>query len=125
VWLSGTYLQGNGNKELIRQRWSSRLSTLQKEIEVFGRCLKVHLIAVPPSEDVKNMVKYARLCRKADRKDLAYKIQANTMQSEGCDPLDLSVIVGQSLGSSRIIGSDMFRHRQRMSIRVSHSNVVD
>lgn len=57
---------------------------------------QVHWLAVSPVEDIKNTVKYARICRKAGKRDLAIKIQALAMNSDNGDPLNLTVVVSTS-----------------------------
>jgi hypothetical protein len=39
------------------------------------------------------MTKYARLCRKAGRNDLAHKVLASTIATPEADPLNLHIVV--------------------------------
>lgn len=101
-------------RSLIKERWSIRLNNLQKEQEVMQRCLRVQSLAIPPAEHVRSMTKYTRLCRKAGRKDLAFKVQQQVLGGQGADPLDVSVIVGCLLlraGSRESVYADASRYR--------------
>jgi hypothetical protein len=55
--------------------------------------LQIHSLAIPPSENAKAMTKYARICRKAGRNDLAYKVLASTMAVGSADPLNFGAVV--------------------------------
>lgn len=54
---------------------------------------QIHSLAIPPAENAKAMTKYARLCRKNGRKDLAYKVLVSTIGTQGVEPLNLRVMV--------------------------------
>ena len=86
---SGTYKHDRSQRDLIRERWSARLNTVQKENEVFQRYLAVHRLAVDPTDDVAAYVKFARTCRKNGRNDMAFNAQRIAMGSMSADPLDV------------------------------------
>lgn len=99
---SGKYREDPSCRPIIRERWTNRLATVQKEPGIWQRCLKVHSLAMPPQMDVTDRVKYSRICRKAGRKDLAHKMIVRCMSGLQSDPLDLSYIVSRTLLIVRI-----------------------
>ncbi|KAK4993720.1 phosphatidylinositol kinase-related protein kinase tor1 [Elasticomyces elasticus] len=71
-----TYKQ-NGNdpekQERMRQTWTKRLKGCQRNVEVWQRMLKVRALVVTAQEDMEMHIKFASICRKAQRSGLAEK----------------------------------------------------
>ena len=57
----------------IRNTWAKRLSGCQRYVDVWQRILRVRLLVVSPQEDQAMWVKFANLCRKSGRANLAHK----------------------------------------------------
>lgn len=55
--------------------------------------VQIHSLAIPPAENAKAMTKYARICRKSGRNDLAYKVLSSTMAVGSADPLNFEAVV--------------------------------
>lgn len=53
---------------------------------------QVHSLVLAPAQDVATYVKYARICRKAGRRDIAFKAQAMTMNDGTNNPLDFTIV---------------------------------
>lgn len=62
---------------------------------------QIHSLAIPPAENAKAMTKYARLCRKSGRNDLAFKVLASAMTGSA-DPLNFSVVVRQVVAGTAV-----------------------
>lgn len=86
---SATFRAHRSQRDLIRDRWTTRLDLVQKENEVFQRYLAVHRLAIEPHEDVAAYVKFARTCRKNGRNDMAFNAQRAAMGPANADPLDV------------------------------------
>lgn len=56
-----------------RATWMKRLSGCQRNVEVWQRILKVRSLVVSPQEDETMWIKFANLCRKSGRYNLAQK----------------------------------------------------
>lgn len=78
---------------MIKELWSKRLSLLQKDDDILSRCLNTHSLVLSPSENVRDMVEYARILRKAGRKELAFKVQSSVCSVSDGDLLLLNKIV--------------------------------
>jgi len=57
----------------VRSTWMKRLSGCQRNVEVWQRILKVRSLVVSPQEDETMWIKFANLCRKSNRFNLAHK----------------------------------------------------
>ena len=65
---------GNHNpqqQEALRSTWTKRLSGCQKNVEVWQRMLKVRSLVLSPRQNIDMWIKFANLCRKSGRKNLA------------------------------------------------------
>ncbi|KAL2355347.1 TOR1 phosphatidylinositol 3-kinase [Cryomyces antarcticus] len=71
-----TYKQNQSNpdkQESMRRTWTKRLLGNQRNVEVWQRMLKVRALVISPRENMDMWIKFANLCRKAQRNGLAEK----------------------------------------------------
>ncbi|GAB7363647.1 hypothetical protein MBLNU230_g4217t1 [Neophaeotheca triangularis] len=71
-----TYKQHNNDaekQERMRDMWTKRLKGCQRNVEVWGRMLKVRALVITPQENPDMYIKFASICRKAQRGGLAEK----------------------------------------------------
>ena len=54
-------------RPIIRQIWWERLSGCQRVVEDWQKIIQVRTLVISPQEDVHTWLKYASLCRKANR----------------------------------------------------------
>lgn len=57
----------------MRETWTKRLKGCQRNVEVWQRMLKVRALVITPQENVEMYIKFASICRKAQRIGLAEK----------------------------------------------------
>ncbi|CAG8550536.1 9156_t:CDS:10, partial [Ambispora leptoticha] len=57
----------------IRKTWMTRLKGCQRNVEVWQRILKVRTLVISPKENMEMWIKFANLCRKSNRLELAEK----------------------------------------------------
>ncbi len=60
-------------QETQRKTWMKRLKGCQPDVEVWQRILQVRTLVLSPVEASDMWIKFANLCRKSDRLDLARK----------------------------------------------------
>ncbi|GHJ88255.1 hypothetical protein NliqN6_4657 [Naganishia liquefaciens] len=60
-------------QETLRKTWMKRLKGCQPDVEVWQRILQVRTLVLNPMEATDMWIKFANLCRKSDRLDLACK----------------------------------------------------
>ncbi|KZT51925.1 phosphatidylinositol 3-kinase [Calocera cornea HHB12733] len=60
-------------KGSMRATWTRRLRGCQPDVEVWQRILQVRSLVLTPADDVHTWVKFANLCRKSDRMQIAEK----------------------------------------------------
>lgn len=60
-------------QEHMRETWTKRLLGCQRNVEVWQRMLKVRALVITPQENVEMYIKFASICRKAQRIGLAEK----------------------------------------------------
>ncbi|KAG9962099.1 TOR1 phosphatidylinositol 3-kinase, partial [Aureobasidium melanogenum] len=60
-------------QERMRLTWTKRLKGCQKNVEVWQRMLKVRALVISPPENAEMYIKFASICRKAQRNGLAEK----------------------------------------------------
>ncbi|KAK5135249.1 hypothetical protein LTR08_005499 [Meristemomyces frigidus] len=60
-------------QEHMRETWTKRLKGCQRNVEVWQRMLKVRALVITPQENVEMYIKFASICRKAQRIGLAEK----------------------------------------------------
>ena len=71
-----TYKQNSSDpekQERMRQTWTKRLRGCQRNVEVWQRMLKVRALVITPQENIEMYIKFASICRKAQRGGLAEK----------------------------------------------------
>lgn len=67
----------------MRQTWTKRLKGCQRNVEVWGRMLKVRALVITPQENIDMYIKFASICRKAQRGGLAEKSLNSLLGSSG------------------------------------------
>ncbi|KAH9825549.1 TOR1 phosphatidylinositol 3-kinase [Teratosphaeria destructans] len=60
-------------QERMRETWTKRLRGCQRNVEVWQRMLKVRALVITPQENIEMYIKFASICRKAQRTGLAEK----------------------------------------------------
>ncbi|KZV98444.1 phosphatidylinositol 3-kinase [Exidia glandulosa HHB12029] len=77
-------------QHLLRQTWMKRLRGSQPDIEVWQRLLHVRSLVLSPQDAADMWIKFANLCRKSQRLELAEKVLISLggreEQSERADP---------------------------------------
>ncbi|KAF2487814.1 TOR1 phosphatidylinositol 3-kinase [Neohortaea acidophila] len=71
-----TYKQHAGDQEKqerMRHTWTKRLLGCQRSVDVWQRMLKVRALVITPPENSDMYIKFAAICRKAERNGLAEK----------------------------------------------------
>lgn len=71
-------------QELQRRTWMKRLKACQPDVEVWQRILQLRTLVLTPIEATDMWIKFANLCRKSDRLDLACKT-LNSLLPSGND----------------------------------------
>ena len=84
---------------ILQPAWQHRLSLAQANVEVWLRVLKVRSLIFPPSADEALWIKFAGMCRKNSRPQMAQKILSKLL-GEG---VELSLGMGKIKG-----GADRF-----------------
>lgn len=70
-------------QERMRHTWSKRLKGCQRNVEVWQRMLKVRALVITPTENMEMYIKFASICRKAQRNGLAEKSLNSLLGSHG------------------------------------------
>lgn len=81
-----TYKQHSNDLEkqdCMRQTWTKRLRGCQRNVEVWQRMLKVRALVITPQENADMYIKFASICRKAQRSGLAEKSLNSLLGSTG------------------------------------------
>lgn len=60
-------------QERMRATWTKRLKGCQRNVEVWQAMLKVRALVITPQENIEMYIKFASICRKAQRNGLAEK----------------------------------------------------
>ncbi|TKA63316.1 hypothetical protein B0A55_12457 [Friedmanniomyces simplex] len=60
-------------QERMRETWTKRLKGCQRNVEVWQRMMKVRALVITPQENTEMYIKFASICRKAQRGGLAEK----------------------------------------------------
>ncbi|KAF1821278.1 TOR1 phosphatidylinositol 3-kinase [Dissoconium aciculare CBS 342.82] len=60
-------------QERMRKTWTERLKGCQRNVDIWQRMLKVRALVITPQENVDMYIKFASICRKAQRTGLAEK----------------------------------------------------
>ncbi|OQO07792.1 hypothetical protein B0A48_06583 [Cryoendolithus antarcticus] len=70
-------------QERMRATWTKRLMGCQRNVEVWGRMLKVRALVITPQENTEMYIKFASICRKAQRGGMAEKSLNSLLGSSG------------------------------------------
>lgn len=65
--------QGSEKRALMRKTWNTRLLGCQRNVDIWQRMLKVRALVIKPKQDMEMWIKFANLCRKSGRFNLAEK----------------------------------------------------
>jgi FKBP12-rapamycin complex-associated protein len=60
-------------QNFIRNTWNNRIKGCQRNVEVWQRILKVRKLVIAPKDEPETWIKFANLCRKGGRLNLAYR----------------------------------------------------
>lgn len=74
--------QGSEKRALMRKTWNTRLLGCQRNVDIWQRMLKVRALVIKPKQDMEMWIKFANLCRKSGRLNLAEK-SLNFLLEEG------------------------------------------
>ena len=81
-----TYKQNSHDaekQERMRQTWTKRLRGCQRNVEVWQGNLKVRALVITPQENTEMYIKFASICRKAQRIGLAEKSLNSLLGTQG------------------------------------------
>lgn len=71
--------QGSEKRALMRKTWNTRLLGCQRNPDIWQRMLKVRALVIKPKQDMEMWIKFANLCRKSGRFNLAEKSFKNLL----------------------------------------------
>ncbi|CAK9439599.1 uncharacterized protein LODBEIA_P36990 [Lodderomyces beijingensis] len=74
--------QGSEKRAVMRKTWNTRLLGCQRNVDIWQRMLKVRALVIKPKQDMDMWIKFANLCRKSGRLNLAEK-SLNLLLEEG------------------------------------------
>ncbi|CAH2355370.1 serine/threonine-protein kinase Tor2p [[Candida] railenensis] len=74
--------QGSEKRVVMRKTWNTRLLGCQRNVDIWQRMLKVRALVIKPKQDMDMWIKFANLCRKSGRLNLAEK-SLNSLLEEG------------------------------------------
>ncbi|CUM64043.1 uncharacterized protein PRCAT00001631001 [Priceomyces carsonii] len=74
--------QGSEKRVIMRKTWNTRLLGCQRNVDIWQRMLKVRALVIKPKQDMEMWIKFANLCRKSGRLNLAEK-SLNFLLEEG------------------------------------------
>lgn len=74
--------QGSEKRSVMRGTWNTRLLGCQRNVDIWQRMLKVRALVIKPKQDMDMWIKFANLCRKSGRLNLAEK-SLNSLLEEG------------------------------------------
>lgn len=72
--------QGSDKRALIRKTWNTRLLGCQRNVDIWQRMLKVRALVIKPKQDMDMWIKFANLCRKSGRFNLAEQSLNNLLE---------------------------------------------
>lgn len=87
-------------QETLRKTWMKRLKGCQPDVEVWQRILQVRTLVLSPIEATDMWIKFANLCRKSDRLDLACKTLNSLL---GTSPPSGSETQGQTRAPPHVV----------------------
>lgn len=64
---------GLEKRAVMRKTWNTRLLGCQRNVDIWQRMLKVRALVIKPKQDMDMWIKFANLCRKSGRLNLAEK----------------------------------------------------
>ncbi|KAK3073501.1 phosphatidylinositol kinase- protein kinase tor1 [Teratosphaeriaceae sp. CCFEE 6253] len=70
-------------QERMRETWTKRLKGCQRNVEVWQRMMKVRALVITPKENTEMYIKFASICRKAQRNGLAEKSLNSLLGGQG------------------------------------------
>lgn len=73
---------GSEKRATMRRTWNTRLLGCQRNVDIWQRMLKVRALVIKPKQDMEMWIKFANLCRKSGRLNLAEK-SLNYLLEEG------------------------------------------
>ncbi|CAI5758005.1 unnamed protein product [Candida verbasci] len=74
--------QNSEKRVTMRKTWNTRLLGCQRNVDIWQRMLKVRALVIKPKQDMDMWIKFANLCRKSGRLNLAEK-SLNLLLEEG------------------------------------------
>lgn len=74
--------RGSEKRAIMRKTWNTRLLGCQRNVDIWQRMLKVRALVIKPKQDMDMWIKFANLCRKSGRLNLAEK-SLNYLLEEG------------------------------------------
>lgn len=77
--------QGSEKRALMRKTWNTRLLGCQRNVDIWQRMLKVRALVIKPKQDMEMWIKFANLCRKSGRFNLAEKSLNNLLEGGSSD----------------------------------------
>ncbi|CAN3370118.1 serine/threonine-protein kinase Tor2p [Diutina catenulata] len=66
-------VEGHDKRAAMRKTWNRRLLGCQRHVDIWQRMLKVRALVIKPKQDMEMWIKFANLCRKSGRLNLAEK----------------------------------------------------
>lgn len=122
-------------RPVIREMWWQRLQGCQRVVEDWQRILQLRSLVLTPQDDQRTWLKYASLCRKSGRLQLAHKTLVNILGSDPCENLDVPLPVRHPQATFAFTkqlwamkGSNMqetaFKHLQNFVIRTLQPKCV-
>lgn len=72
--------QGSEKRILMRKTWNTRLLGCQRNVDIWQRMLKVRALVIKPKQDMEMWIKFANLCRKSGRFNLAENSLNNLLE---------------------------------------------
>ncbi|KAF8004447.1 hypothetical protein HF325_001895 [Metschnikowia pulcherrima] len=77
--------QGSEKRALMRKTWNTRLLGCQRNVDIWQRMLKVRALVIKPKQDMDMWIKFANLCRKSGRFNLAENSLNNLLEGGSSD----------------------------------------
>lgn len=68
-------------KKLLRSAWDRRLFYCQRNVDIWQRLLNIRTLVISPKDDISARIKFANLCRKSGRTNLAEKTLISLKES--------------------------------------------
>lgn len=78
-------VEGHDRRAAMRRTWNQRLLGCQRNVDIWQRMLKVRGLVIKPKQDMDMWIKFANLCRKQGRLNLAEKLLNMLLDTGGLD----------------------------------------